>query len=576
MDVPDAQMRTGDLSRSDRPIYDPFTGTLDGRNRLPFPNNIIPRSRWSNASRVIIDDGRWPLPNFPGTGTFGLNQNYLASGQYMFDRDTLDSKVNMIWNDKLTSFVRFSFLDYRMDNPQVFGDFGGRVLHRTNSNPGHGFGNTYSGTFSTTYVASSSLVFDGYFGYTLMDTNVAQVGLEENIGRDFLGIPGTNGTRTFEGGWPRMEIDGFEQLGIPNAFMPYYRRDPQQQVVLNGNWTKGTHEVRFGTDLYWQQLNHEQPEFTGSSGPASGGFRFRSATTSLNGGPGTNDFNGFASLLLGTAREAGRIIQYPQEYRTRTRMFSMYVRDRWRATPRLTLSLGLRWEYFPFPTRDNRGLERFDFDTNEMLVCGRGSVPRDCGFQASKRHFGPRAGFAFRATDTFVVRAGYGITIDPFNWARPLRTNYPIMLVQNLPFDNSRPFSTTLDKGLPAAPPEPTGDRLPMPSFAALSTFDENGKRGYIQSWNMTLEKQLPGNWIVLLGGARRRRQSTELALAVLDEVGEQAGSTRRRDAWKRRHRCRWRTGDGCFELLNPAFEVVVASECGFEIVAICGHVAAT
>jgi hypothetical protein len=500
VDVPDAAMRAGDLSGSNRPIYDPFTGSIDGKNRTPFPDNFIPRSRWAHASQVIIDDGRWPLPNFPGTGTFGLNQNYLASGQYMFDRDTLDSKVNMIWNDKLTSFVRFSILDYRMDNPQVFGDFGGNVIHRTNSNPGHGFGNTYSGTFSTTYVASPSLVFDGYYGYTLMDSNVAQVGLEENIGRDLLGIPGTNGTRTFEGGWPRLQIDGFEQLGIPNNFMPYYRRDPQQQVVLNGNWTKGTHEVRFGTDLYWQELNHEQPEFTGSDGPASGGFRFRPATTSLNGGPGTNDYNGFASFLLGTAREAGRIIQYPQEYRTRTSLFSLYLRDRWRASSRLTLSLGLRWEYYPFPTRDERGLERFDFDTNEMLVCGVGSVPENCGFDGSKRHFAPRVGFAFRATDTFVIRAGYGITIDPFNWARPLRTNYPVMLVQNLPFDNSRAFSTTLDQGLPAAPPEPQGDRLPMPTFAALSTFDDNAKRGYIQSWNFTLEKQLPGDWIVSAG----------------------------------------------------------------------------
>ncbi|MGH9673184.1 MAG: carboxypeptidase regulatory-like domain-containing protein, partial [Bryobacteraceae bacterium] len=343
VDVPNAKMRTGDLSDSPNPVYDPLSGDYDpalgygqGRNRTPFPNNFIPRSRWANASKVIIDSNGWPLPNMPGEGTLGLTNNYLGSGKYLFDRDTLDSKVNFLLSEKWTSFVRFSVLDYRMDNPTVFGDFGGRYLHATNSNPGHGFGNTLSGTLSSTYVATPSLVFDAYFGYTLMDTNVEQPNLDQNIGRDFLGIPGTNGTRRFEGGWPRLQIDGFQQLGIDNNFMPYFRRDPQKQIVANGNYARGKHELRFGTDLYWQHLNHEQPEFSGSQGPASGGFFFRNATTTLNGGPGGNDYNSIGSFLLGFSRESGRLIQFPQEYTTRTKLFSAYIRDRWQGTRRLT------------------------------------------------------------------------------------------------------------------------------------------------------------------------------------------------------------------------------------------------
>lgn len=504
VDVPTAAMRQGDLSLSPNPIFDPTTGNQlasSGAGRIPFAGNIIPRSRFSKPSTILTGNAAWPLPNFPGAGAQGVNRNFLGSGQYLFDRDTLDSKITMAHSDKLTSFARFSFLDYRMNNPQVFGAFGGTQLHRTNGNPGQGFGYTASGTWSTTYVVTPTLVVDGYFGFTWQDTNVAQVDLNKNIGRDVLGIPGTNGTREFEGGWPRLQIDGWEQLGISNNFMPYFRSDPQWQGVANANWTKGKHEIRFGTDLYWQNLNHEQPEFPGAVGPASGGFRFRSGATSQQGTP-TSDFNGFASFLMGLSQDSGRIVQYPTVYHTKTKMFSAYVRDRWQVNRRLTFTYGLRGEFYPFPGRDGRGLERFDFDNNKMLVCGTGSVPFDCGLNQRTAFFAPRAGVAYRMSDTMVVRAGYGMTIDPFNWARPLRTNYPVMFVQNLPLihGHTRSWSATLDQGLPAGPPEPKGDILDMPKTAALITVDNNAKRGYVQSWNLTLEKQLPGDWIVSAG----------------------------------------------------------------------------
>ncbi len=525
VDVPTEAMRQGDLSQSPNPIFDPMTGDptdKDGAGRMPFAGNVIPQSRFSGPTRVMLNDGRWPLPNFPGRGTFGLNQNFLASGKYFFDRDTLDTKVNFNMTDKLSSFARFSYLDYDMDNPQVFGEFGGNRLHRTNSNPGRGFGFTTSGTWSTTYVASPNLVFDGYFGFTWMDTNVAQANLDQNIGTDLLGIPNTNGTRTFEGGWPRMQIDGFEQLGISNNFMPYFRSDPQWQIVANGNWTKGRHEIRFGTDLYWQNLNHEQPEFTGSVAPASGGFRHRNGATSQKGSSTVSEFNAFGSFLLGLPEAAGRIMQWPTEYHTRTSLYSLYIRDRFQASQKLTLTFGLRGEFYPQPTRKDRGLERYNFDTNEMLVCGTGDIPKDCGF-GTQWGLGPRVGLAYRVTDTMVVRAGYGLTVDPYNWARPLRTNYPIMEVQNFPtiHGHSRSWATTLDDGLPPHPPEPTGSVLPMPTAAALKSMDDQIDRGYVQSWNFFIEKQLAGDWLVSAGyvGTRSTGWFTELD-ANYGEIG--------------------------------------------------------
>jgi hypothetical protein len=180
--VPTAEMRMGDFSASDRLIYDPMTGNPDGSGRTPFPGNIIPANRQSAISQKI--QSNFPLPNLPGV----LTNNYFAAAPYSLDRDTLDSKVNWNATDKFTMYGRFSMLDFRTLNEQTFGDAGGPPI--AGGNPGYGFGNTYSGTLAATYVFSPTFIVDGNFGYTLMDSNVEQPLLDQQIGRDVLGIPG--------------------------------------------------------------------------------------------------------------------------------------------------------------------------------------------------------------------------------------------------------------------------------------------------------------------------------------------------------------------------------------------------
>ena len=142
-DVPTAAMRGGDLSVSPTPIYNPFTGDrASGRNRVAFDNNQIPLSMIDPGVQAIIDSGDWPLPNRPGAGRFNKDDNYGGSAGTVFYRDIVDAKVNWNATDKFTSFVRFSFLDFRASNPTLFGRLGGQNMHRTNSNPGNGFGNT--------------------------------------------------------------------------------------------------------------------------------------------------------------------------------------------------------------------------------------------------------------------------------------------------------------------------------------------------------------------------------------------------------------------------------------------------
>jgi hypothetical protein len=213
-------------------------------------------------------------------------------------------------------------------------------------------------------------------------------------------------------------------------------------------------------------------------------------------------WNSFGTFLLGLPTQRGRLLQVPDEYNTRTSMYSLYVRDRWQITPKFTLNLGTRWEYFPIPVRpEGRGLERYDFNTNQMLVCGAGSVPRNCDVSVSKASFGPRLGIAYRVTDTFVVRAGYGITNDPWNLARPMRVNYPVLVSLSESGPNTWTPVGTLAEGIPpVSAPDIGNGVIPMPKNVEANTLSTDFKRGYIQSWNFTLEKKIAGDWTAQAG----------------------------------------------------------------------------
>ncbi|MBS1826820.1 MAG: TonB-dependent receptor [Acidobacteria bacterium] len=504
--VPTAAMRTGNLSGSPTAIYDPSTGAAFSaanannyaRDRTPFPGNIIPASRFSGPTRKILGLPDWPLPNVPGQGALGISLNYLAAINYAYDRDQIDSKVNFNLSPRWTAFARLSWLKYITDNPAPFGRLAGPAVHPTDTRPGTGNGGVYSGTVSTTYTVSSNLIFDAYYGVMLLNTNALFPDMDKNIARDLLGIPGTNGDTEFAGGLGRMPMDGFSLLGNNNN-SPFIGSDYQYQYVANGNWVRGSHDIRFGGDQYLLALNQGVANANGAVGGPAGGFTFRNATTTLNGGPAGNEYNTMGSLLLGLVREAGRNVLSIPEYKVRAPFYSLYIRDRWQITKRVTLSYGTRWEYYPFPYRPNRGLERYDYNTNESILCGLGSTPRDCGLPQSKKLFAPRIGVAWRVNDSLVARAGYGISYDPFSLARDLRANYPVQFAQSLAFDTTRSWSTTLDQGLPPSPIVAEKERLPLPLTATFLTADDNFKRGYVQSWNVTLEKEF-GKWLASAG----------------------------------------------------------------------------
>lgn len=496
--VPTAAMRGGNFSASPTAIFDTMSGNLaDGSDRAPFPGNLIPASRIHPATAKILP--LYPDPNIAGRPR--PQNNYFAAGQYYLDRHAADVKMNWNATEKYNMYGRFSLLDFGTANQQWFGRQLGGPTIVAGGQPGQATGRIYNSTIAANYTFTPSFLIDAYFGWSKMTVDSRQDRLEERVGLDVLGIPGTNGTRYFEGGWPQFNVENFTVIGIPNNFMPMAQDDPQFQYVMNANWNKGSHDIRMGFDFYNQHLNQAQPELSGAPFGASGGFQFQQGMTRTRNGPVGSEFNSFGAFLLGAASRVGRTAMVPDALVTRSWLYSAYIRDRWQVNRKLTISYGMRWEYFPLLTRADRGIEIYDWGRNQMIICGVANQPRNCGIDESKRLFVPRFGLAYRATNSLVIRAGYGITNDPYTLVRALRGNYPVLLSSDIVSANGFVPATDLTRGIPRidVPDFSTGVIPVDPRAAIISLMRDNWRRGYIQSWNVTLQKQF-GGWTAEAG----------------------------------------------------------------------------
>ncbi len=485
--VPTAAIQAGDMSGSTTPMYDPSTGNADGSGRSVFAGNLIPKSRIDPIAAKVA--AAFPLPNVPNL----LSNNYYATGAYAYSRSKLDGKSTWVATNKLNISGRIGWLHYSMGDPPVFGQNGGGPVASAGGRAGNSHGDVYSMTYSGSYVVRPTFLIDSYFGYTKSITNHDPVGLDQQIGLKTLGLPGTNVT-PFAGGWPDFQVSSYSDVGTPGGSSTLRYNDSQYEYTANASWVKSNHNVRFGVDISRYSLNHYEAT------SAMGVFTFSGGDTTLKGGPSANQYNSFAQLLLGqTSSVVSELLPFDSNQLTsRQTSFSFYGQDSWQVNHKLTVSAGLRWDYFPMGTRANRGMERYDFNTNQMLICGVGNVPTDCGYHIEQKNFSPRLGVAYRPTESSVIRAGFGINYDPYPLAfvRDMLTNYPEDLLLTINPPVSQAAATQLKDGIPAIQvPDLSSGRITVPAAYAVRSLPNNVVRGYIASWNISLQKQLWAGW---------------------------------------------------------------------------------
>jgi hypothetical protein len=476
-------MRGGDFSATGATIFDPTTGDLtNGRNRTAFAGNIIPANRISSVAQKMLS--LQPLPNLAG-----FVNNYYTSAPRVFNRDMYDFKGDWVRNPKNTIWFKYSLMNSMVQSEYAFGEAGGSAL---SPDGGAGKGNVrvHVGTLGGYYAITPRFLVDGTIGITRYVNSVRQPDFGVNFGLDVLKIPGTNGPDPRQSGKPMFSISGYSTLGMTDTWVPVDRHDYTYTYTANASWSKGKHDIRFGPDVSRYGMNHWQPE--SGNGPR-GTFTFNGGATALNGGAPSNRFNGMGDFLLGLPQTIEKSLQFYDPMSTREWQIAFYFRDRWQVTSNLTLTLGLRWEYYPLMDRGFHGIERYDPETNRMLIGGYGGVDWDADTTVSKRLFAPRFGLAYRLGKEGVIRAGYGITYDPYNLGRPMRSPYPavIQFSQNGP-TSYVPYGDIIRGIPPIATPDITQGSIPIPGTISTRTLAPGEfQRGYVQSWNLTYERPL-------------------------------------------------------------------------------------
>ncbi len=503
-------LRLGDFSGTGAKIYDPATGNANGSGRTLFPNDRIPANRIDPIAAKLI--ALIPKPNLVAATPAN---NYFASGTYEFDRDNYDFKVNYNPNEKSTMFVRYSISPSQIFDPPSLGAVGGDAL--AGGQPGNAPGRIQSTAVGGTYTLSPRLLLDGNIGFTRQRLGAQNVDIDKNYGLE-LGIPGTNGPDKLQGGYPRFVISGFSSIGNPNVSNPFLFRDNQYVAAGNLSWLRGAHSLRFGGEYTYYTINHFQPQ--SANGPR-GGFSFTGGLTSLQGGSAPTLYNGWADFLLGLPQSMGKDLQNINPAAVRMPGWGFYARDQWQVTRNLTVNYGTRYEYYPFATRDHRGAERYDPILDKVLIGGLGNVPRDTGVDVGKGQLAPRLGIAWRMTEKTVVRAGYGISVDP-NSFRNMRDAYPATISLQISGPTTLQAAGSLKTGLPAiVSPDLSTGIINLPTNIGTQTFPEVFNRGYIQSFNLTVQRDIGWGFTAQAGyvGSRAIRQTANVNINA-GEVG--------------------------------------------------------
>ncbi len=499
--VPTDKMRNGDFTEvaaaypnttantNNFRLYNPNTGGAGGTGRTEFANFTVPGNMISPIAKAIMNF--YPKVN----SDRDLNSNFLLDDyvqprEVQVDRANYDSKITWQRSKDHSVWGKFSMLQADVVDNFILGFDEGSV----------GDTKVYVVGAGHSWTLSPTLLLDGNFGYYRMDQQVTGPDFGKNYGID-LGIPGTNDAKDIRAsGLPTFET-GYTIGSTPN-WMPLFRKEINYSFSSALTKIFSKHQLRTGVDLVKMELNHRQAEF-GNYG-LKGGFSFSGNTT---GAPNytARAWNQFAGFLLGMPSFYAKDVQ-TEDMTGREWQTGIYVSDRWRVTQNLTLNLGLRVEYYPLMSRATRGIERLDYSTYTVLLGGLGDVPKDAGLELQTWYAAPRVGVAYRIGEKSVIRAGYGHTINPLPWSRPMRGSFPFDINFNATAEQFGSV-TTLAQGIPTVPiPDISSGKVKLPAGvfmrspnAGTEAFPGSGKgldRAIIKQYNVAFEHRLPGDLI--------------------------------------------------------------------------------
>ncbi len=473
------------------------------------PTNIFPSGLIDPLAARL--SALFPLPNADIAGN-----NFLSNPKRQESRNNFDIRIDHLIGQKDNFFGRFSYEDQPSRIPAPF----------NNALDGGGFfdgieDNSYrSVALSETHTFSPNLINEFRVGYNRINAHRFQLNFDQDVAGqlNFPGVPFT----PINGGLPNISFaDGTATIGS-SGFLPSVEK--QNSYVITDNLTKirGRHSIKVGAEIRLEQFTIFQPA------ASRGDMGFGSEFTDNPAAPGTGG-SAFASFLLGIPDFGDITSLHNVDYRRQ--IYAGYIQDDWKATDRLTLNLGLRYEFFSTIKEHKDEAATFDFSSLSLIVPkgqtaqltptiaasiplqaigSRGLIGRDLN------NFAPRAGFAYRITNKLVARGGYGIFYGgqengPFSNPSP---------GFNPPFFSLQAFSTPC--GASSANPNPGQIDCSIPNFNVLAqgypatalsdpnvpilySIDPHLRTPYNQQWHLGIQYQLPAESVLEISYAGSR-----------------------------------------------------------------------
>jgi len=490
LDVPPADFRTGDFSRYNNAIYDPAARRLGPANTVistPFANNQIPQAQINPTSAAITQ--LVPLPNFGAPGAQARNYFRQRPNQYRGDRGDLRIDHRIIAANNI--YARYSLWNQRQPIPGGFEGFIGGGSRRIDF--------SRSAVVADTHVFRPNIVNEFRFGYTRhngSDVGDAPSGVAfANSNRlalypfPDLGFPGI--LFNFSGA-----ISGSQQFSSWGGGTSNYNIENTFQWSDNLNITRGNHTLKIGGDV--RRYRYEVLKGSPFYGETIFGSIFSSSSDRAGSGAPLADFLlGFPSTLNGT--------QMLDWGRHRWIYSGIYFQDDWKATRRLTLNLGLRYELYtqPVDARDRGSL--FNIRTGKFQLPGQNGFSRAI-VDADHNNIAPRFGFAYQWNQKLVIRGGYGMFYglrDQNQETTQFSGNNPNVPTLSVPVVNAQttivpPF--TINTPIVAAPSDTTLESFTpeRPFVRTIRTQKFDGARfPLLHQANVSFQYELRPNWLL-------------------------------------------------------------------------------
>ena len=463
------------------PLVDPYSGAPVSGGRAPA-SQITPF-----AAKVL---GDLPAPNRAGAGSLGVGSNFESLPAETSPDNKGNFKVDHDFSDRVTSFFRYSHRELNQFAPPAIpgpsgGDSNGNVRVFNQALAG---GVTYSVT------PSSLLEFRLAFTRTeggKMPVNAGLPHIEQTYG-----IRGIAKDPRIGGGLNSQQVSGFTSFGRQTS-NPQFQNPDVWNPRVNYSTIGGPHALKFGYE--YQRINTPINDLAPVYGRSAYSGRFSSPT------PGTgSDLYNLADFLVGAQSTLEKTNFEVLDYRQRMHFF--YVQDDWKAAPRLTLNLGVRYEFATPQWEANNRLGNFDPASNKLLFAKDGPLYGRALVDPDYNNWAPRAGLAYTLNNRTVLRSGYGISYIHFN-----RMGGENILGFTGPFV-LRVTQNQVSPGVPRGG-QPlcaagqtrgcfirTQDGYPA-DFNDPAKFDASRTRvnytprdtrtGYVQTWHFTIQRQL-------------------------------------------------------------------------------------